>query len=454
MSRDPLVHVTEAGGDGPAGTGSFPSGERLPSVCLVCVASGAEERRWLERECGRFASLGALPGLRVEVLLVGEGTPEGEEPFGGLPVTVLSLRNPQGASAALRVRSCLAQRGVDLVLILSRRRLFLLRLALSGLPIVTAESLPAMKGGADGAPSPLLPADEENPGGILSSAGFYRTLLRERDFSRGRKALSLIRTGVGKALSRETPPPGTLRILMYHRIADTLEKDILAVTPFAFARQMAWLKSEGWQVLPLREALLRLEQGALPDRAAALTFDDGYRDNYEEAFPVLARLGFPATVFPVTGFVLEESEHRRYRGRSPGIPYLTVSQIREMKAHGMEFGGHTHTHPLLPGISCEAAQEEILRAKKLLEEWTGEKSTLFAYPNGAYSRDHFRILDGLGYEAALSVRPGAHRKGTLRWILRRTEISGRDSFGDFIQKMNGGLDLWHGLYQSVRGFYR
>jgi peptidoglycan/xylan/chitin deacetylase (PgdA/CDA1 family) len=289
---------------------------------------------------------------------------------------------------------------------------------------------------------------------VRGYGGMCRSLVREKAFSKGRRGRTLIRRTVSRLFSRPSSPPGTLRILMYHRVADTNDRDILTVTPFSFAQQMMWLREEGWKVLPVREALLKLESGSLPPRAAVITFDDGYRDNFDEAYPILLHCGFPATVFPVTGFVLGESEHRRYRGARPSVPYLSVEQIREMKANGIDFGGHTHTHPLLSSLSIEAATEEISRAKKLLEEWTGEKSTLFAYPNGVYSRDHFRILDGLGYEAAFSVHPGANRAGTLRWILRRTEVSGRDSLGDFIHKMNGGLDLWHGLYQGVRGFYR
>ena len=284
--------------------------------------------------------------------------------------------------------------------------------------------------------------------------GYIRTSVRSRNFHKGRKGLSLLRNAVGFVCSRSKPIKGTLRVLMYHRVTDTMDPDILAVTPFAFVQQMTWLREEGWQVIPVLEALALLEKRSLPERAVAITFDDGYRDNYEEAFPILVRMGFPATVFPVTGFVLEESEHRRYRNQIPKIPYLTVDQIREMKRSGIDFGGHTHSHPLLPALTVESATEEIYQAKKLLEEWMGEKSTLFAYPNGAYAKDHFRILDGLGYEAAFSVRPGVNRPDTLRWTLRRTEISGRDSLKEFIQKMNGGLDLWHGIYQGVRGFYR
>jgi peptidoglycan/xylan/chitin deacetylase (PgdA/CDA1 family) len=290
--------------------------------------------------------------------------------------------------------------------------------------------------------------------GIPPSHGFYRTLVRNRAFRGERRGISVLRSAAGSFLSRTNPVPGTLRILMYHRVAETMETDILAVTPFAFDQQMRWLREEGWSILPLPEALRRLEDGGLPPRAASITFDDGYRDNYDEAAPVLSRMGFPATIFPVTAFVLGDAEHRRYRGRNPKIPYLTVDQIRQMKGACFDFGGHTHTHPFLSTISCEAAQEEIVRAKKLLEEWIGEKSTLFAYPNGVYGKEHFRILDALGYEAALSVRPGANRPGTYRFSLLRTEVSGRDNLGDFIRKMNGGFDLMHRMIQGVRGFYR
>ena len=408
---------------------------RPPSVCVLCPVPETRESR--TRLLGVLSEIEKTDPalLRLEILWIARGIAAPPDLFPGLPATLLRSA-PDSRDLLPAVRAFLENRRFDLV----DPRL---------LPGVLCRRL--QKGIGSAVPgAPLDPETFETP----IPAGLYRTLVRTRAFRKGRRGIPFLRSAAGALLSRPDPVPGTLRILMYHRVADILETDILAVTPFAFACQMDWLRKEGWTVLPLREALRRLETGGLPPKAVALTFDDGYRDNYEEAAPVLARLGFPATVFPVTGFVREEAEHRRYRGRNPKVPYLTVEQIREMKKSGFDFGGHTHTHPLLPQISCEAAQEEIHRAKKLLEEWTGETSTLFAYPNGAYGKEHFRILDALGYEAALSVRPGANRPGTLRFALRRTEISGRDSLGDFIQKMNGGFDLVHGLLQGVRGFYR
>jgi peptidoglycan/xylan/chitin deacetylase (PgdA/CDA1 family) len=407
----------------------------VPCVCFLCpLPANSWEHSFLQNALSEIENAN-ISILRPEILWIARTTVVPPDLFPSIPSTVF-FSGQDSKDLLSRIRSFLKKRRFDLV----EPRL----LDGSFCQILQNQDGFTVPG------EPLAPANLVAP----LSPGFYRTLLRARRFQKGRFGIPFLRRAFGTLFSHKPTKPETLRILMYHRVSDTLDSDILTVTPFAFGQQMMWLKEEGWDVLPVREALLKLENGSLPLRAVAITFDDGYRDNYDEAFPILLRQGFPATVFPVTGFVLGESEHRRYRGSSPSVPYLTVEQIQEMKKAGIDFGGHTHTHPLLTKISVDAASEEISRAKKLLEEWTGEKSTLFAYPNGLYSRDHFRILDGLGYEAAFSVRPGANRAGTLRWVLRRTEISGRDSLGDFIQKMNGGLDLWHGLYQGVRGFYR
>ena len=283
--------------------------------------------------------------------------------------------------------------------------------------------------------------------------GFYRTLVRQRRFSRGTRDVA--RRGAARLFSRPgLSPSGTLRVLMYHRITDDPGADILTVTPFAFFEQMRWLKEEGYTVLPVTEALWRLDEGTLPAGSVCLTFDDGYRDNFTEAAPVLSRHGYSAMIFPVTGFVRGEGEHPRYRHSPVPVPYLTVEQIGQMRAAGIEFGCHTHTHRLLTDLSENEAAFEIGQAKKLLEEWTNAPVRVFSYPNGAYKPAHFPILEAQSFDAAFSVRPGTNRSGSPRWELRRTEVSGRDSLRDFIDKMRGGLDVWHGLYQGVKGFYR
>lgn len=405
-----------------------------PSVCFLCqIPNNPQETSLLHSFFSEIDKASPFL-LRPEILWIARGNSAPPDFSIGIPSTTI-CSGTDLSDLPFKIRTILKSRHFDLIEIrLLDRRLH--------------RKLQKMKRAVSGGPLDLKSLEPQ----ILP--GLYRTLFRHWSFQKDRRWAHIFRNVAGSLLVRSSPPPGRLRILMYHRITDTLETDILAVTPFAFAQQMRWLREEGWSVLPLKEALCRLENGSLPLKAVTLTFDDGYRDNYEEAAPVLLEMGFPATIFPVTAFVLEESEHRRYRGRSPKIPYLTVTQIRDMKKAGFDFGGHTHTHPLLPEIPIESVQDEIRQAKKLLEEWTGEMSTFFAYPNGVYRKEHFRILDALGYEAALSVRPGSNKADTFRYELLRTEISGRDSFEDFIRKMNGGFDLIHRMSQGVRGFYK
>lgn len=284
-----------------------------------------------------------------------------------------------------------------------------------------------------------------------SYVDLYRSTLRTRSFRRGLQ--DDVRSIVGSALSvnpRREPRDKSLRVLMYHRISRDPSRDILAVHPFAFREQLLWLREEGFRILSIRDAIEGLRNGRLEAGSVLLTFDDGYRDNYEEAFPILVRDRTPATIFPATGFVLGESVHPRYRDRTGDIQYLTPEQIREMSRNNIDFGGHTHSHALLTALSDDGARMQIRDSKKLLEDWIGKPVRHFAYPNGAFHPRHFGILETAGFETAFTVRPGTNTTLESPWTLRRTEISGRDSLPDFAAKLRGGFDAWHGFYQAIQ----
>jgi len=282
--------------------------------------------------------------------------------------------------------------------------------------------------------------------------GFYRSLMRQRDFDRG--VQDRLRSTLTRLLSDPNPSQtlaSPLRVLMYHRISDEKETDILCVTPFQFSEQMRWLKEKGYAALSLDQAMEGLSTGKFPSRPILITFDDGYRDNYEKAYPVLLREGIPATIFPVTSFVRGEGHHPRYETRKHEISYLTPEQIQEMAANNIQFGGHTDSHRLLTGLSDEEIRDELQRSIKDLEDWTGIQTEYFAYPNGDYHPRHFDILEEAGIRGAFTTEPGVNTSATNPFQLRRTEISGRDSLGDFIRKMEGGFDRLHQLYQQING---
>lgn len=209
------------------------------------------------------------------------------------------------------------------------------------------------------------------------------------------------------------------------------------------------LMAEYFNVLPLSEACERLEDGSLPERAACLTFDDGYADNAEVALPILQRCGLPATFFIASGFLdggrmwndtiievmrrsqspaldlsafglghvqtatvrqrcdgatslIQRLKHRALDERNEAVAGLealvggvlpsnlmmTSEQVRRLVDAGMEVGGHTVNHPILTRLDDNKARVEIRAGKDTLEAITGRAVTLFAYPNGKPGRDY------------------------------------------------------------------
>lgn len=276
--------------------------------------------------------------------------------------------------------------------------------------------------------------------------GLYRSITFQRSIRRSpfKKAL---RSFVGRALSglekiRASATKGTypLRILMYHRVSNDLTPDILNVTPFQFEEQMRWLREKGFSVLPLDSALEGLRSGSLPPGAVSITFDDGTRDNFDHAFPILKKMGYSACFFPVTDFVLGEGVHPRYKDRMEKVLYLSEEHIRKISSEGMLIGCHSKTHALLGRLSEEEASTEILDSKELLESWTNDHVRFLAYPNGSFHPRLFPLLNRYGFSAAVSTNPGLNTSKEDLWMLKRTEISGRDTLRDFGEKMEGSFD--------------
>lgn len=244
----------------------------------------------------------------------------------------------------------------------------------------------------------------------------------------------------GRLLHR---PGKEIRILMYHRVNP--DKDLpdmhIPVTPGAFRDQMGWLAQNGWRVISLSEAVRQIKNGKIKiPRQVAITFDDGFRDNYHQAFPVLAHWGFPATIFLIAGRI----------GKDPD--YIDFFQAREMQEHGIEFGSHTVTHPDLTAVPELQAQQEIGWSKALLEESLGTID-MFAYPGGRFNTRHCRIARQAGYKAAVTIAPGGNSRGEDMFMLKRTEIARPDTRYDFKNKLYGGFDWRHRYIQKKQGLY-
>ncbi len=291
---------------------------------------------------------------------------------------------------------------------------------------------------------------------------------------------------VSRALTGLAAPAGPrsrLSVFYFHRVPEQPDP-LLPSEPDArmFDRMLGWIGSQ-FRVLDPLEASRRLFEGTLPDRPAVISFDDGYRDNYTVALPILRRHGFRAMFFVATGFLdgsmmfndrVIEAVRRCSAGVLPvpgadrnvpvcsiperaaaidqllrAIKHLPPAERMERVAEiehaagvapasgammrpeevialhraGMHVGGHTRTHPILLKLDHTEAWREIDGGLEDLRSLTGERPRLFAYPNGKpgvdYGPEHVSMVEQAGCSFAFTTHPGAARRTSSRFELPR-----------------------------------
>ena len=216
-----------------------------------------------------------------------------------------------------------------------------------------------------------------------------------------------------------TLPPRTLDvpILMYHRIDDLTPSlpsitRSLTVDPRDFAAQMRWLKVHRFHAITQRQLFTALERGkALPAKPVLITFDDGYRDVFSKAAPVLKRLGMPATAYVIT---------ERISGKD--ISFLTWGMLKGLERRGIEIGSHTVTHAELPSLPDSVALQELIRSRRALEEHLRHPVQWFAYPAGKFDEHSVQLVRQAGYVLAVTTRPGAVQRARDPLVLHRYEV--------------------------------
>jgi peptidoglycan/xylan/chitin deacetylase (PgdA/CDA1 family) len=219
-------------------------------------------------------------------------------------------------------------------------------------------------------------------------------------------------------------------VLLYHKI-DFPAKDSRVrggfTPPARFARQMAYLKKQGFVFYTASELTEHFRQrGEFPRNAITLTFDDGWKDNYTNAFPVLKRLGIRATIFIIPSCIGQTSAKAQADGES-GREHLSREEILEMSRHGIEFGSHSMNHRLLHEIAPADVEFEIEESKRQLENLLAQPCKVFAYPAGFFTEQAQRVLERSGHVAAFTTHYGPSAPLDL-YALNRTEILRRDRF--------------------------
>ena len=220
-------------------------------------------------------------------------------------------------------------------------------------------------------------------------------------------------------------------ILMYHYIstpppgADAIRRD-LSIAPDLFESHLRYLQEAGYRSISLRDLVYHLTLGwPLPPKPIILTFDDGYRDNYENAFPLLKKYGFRGTFFLVTDFIDE--------GRAA---YMTWPQIKEMYQAGMEFGAHSRNHPDLRGKPLDYLVWQSLGPSETIEYNLGERPRFYSYPSGQYDKKAIEVIRSAGYWAGLTIHQGMTHSSQRLFELQRIRVRGSHSAEDLATLLN------------------
>ena len=211
-------------------------------------------------------------------------------------------------------------------------------------------------------------------------------------------------------------------ILAYHRVNPEV-RDGLSVGPGTLREHLETLLNRGWSNVLLEEETADGPPGSREQgKSFAITFDDGYQDNFVHAAPILEDLGLRATVYLVSSMI-DSDEPYPWLNLAPGEfddldLHMTTEQLNSAMGRGLfTYGSHSLTHPMLSELDGEAASVEIHRSKHDLEDHLGIDVSTFCYPAGNFSDETVRLVKEAGYRAAV-VTPNRYIPETMLTLHR------------------------------------
>ena len=243
-------------------------------------------------------------------------------------------------------------------------------------------------------------------------------------------------------------------ILMYHSISDEKEHSHpyyhVNTSPAVFAEHMQLLREHQYRVIHLHEIETAF-QDEHSNKYVVITFDDGFRNFYTSAYPILTKYNFSATVFLPTAFIGDE------RLSFKGKECLTWKEVRSMQQSGIQFGSHTHSHPQLSDLSAQEIEREIEQSKYAIENHLGTSVRAFAYPfkfperSTTFISSLRDILTRHGFTFSVCTRIGTTAIEDGSHFLKRLPCNAGDDNRFFLAKLSGAYN-W--LYAVQRGLKR
>ncbi len=213
-------------------------------------------------------------------------------------------------------------------------------------------------------------------------------------------------------------------ILMYHSI-DYEKGNDLRVPKEKFREQMKYLKDNNFTTLSLQEVYDFLENNKpIPEKSVAITLDDGYMDNYNNAFPVLKEFGQTAAIFAIIE-AIDNDPH-----------VITLAQAKEMEENGIDIESHCISHDHLEKMSYELQLDTLKKSKAFLEEKLNKEAYFIAYPYGTYNENTLKAAKEAGYKLGVTINSGMTHKKDGILTLRRVYVGAKYDMNTFINLVN------------------
>lgn len=218
-------------------------------------------------------------------------------------------------------------------------------------------------------------------------------------------------------------------VLMYHGTPENRPRSKYSIKSTLFHKHIRFLKKNNWHTALFRDIK---DLTLLPPRTVILTFDDGYKDNYQGAFLPLCELNMKATWFVTTQSI---GKNANWIAHSPQNKMLDEEQILEMHRNGMEIGSHTCSHRDLQTLGFFEQREEFVDSKAFLENLLQSAVTSLAYPFGRYNSDSLTAARDAGYHLACTTQPGWLHHSQNPLLIRRITMFSGDSEGVLARKL-------------------
>ena len=233
-------------------------------------------------------------------------------------------------------------------------------------------------------------------------------------------------------------------VVMYHRVINKSENEGIHGTYIyenIFREHMKYLKDNNFSMITFKDLnnigwRNRFDKNK---KYIIITFDDGYVDNYELAFPILKEFNFKATIF-----LMGESTYNEWDVKADGeksFPLMSVEMIKEMQDYGIEFGAHTFNHPKLNKLSNDEIKHQIVDVKKPLEEKIGREIITFAYPYGILNDYAKKMVEEAGYTFGVATDSGSVCLSDDLYQIRRIAIFPNTNLFSFKRKVKGNYNF-------------